>query len=43
MSTVLVTGGSVFVGCHLILQLLEAGHGARRRGQAAAGELGLVG
>ena len=26
MSTVLVTGGSGFIGSHCILQLLEAGH-----------------
>ena len=29
MSTVLVTGGSGFIGCHAILQLLAAGHRVR--------------
>jgi nucleoside-diphosphate-sugar epimerase len=29
MSTVLVTGGSGFIGCHCILQLLAAGHEVR--------------
>lgn len=29
MSTVLVTGGSGFIGCHTILQLLNAGHRVR--------------
>jgi nucleoside-diphosphate-sugar epimerase len=29
MSTVLVTGGSGFIGCHCLLQLLAAGHAVR--------------
>ena len=29
MSTVLVTGGSGFIGCHCLLQLLDAGHTVR--------------
>ena len=29
MSTILVTGGSGFIGCHCILQLLSAGHQVR--------------
>ncbi|MGB8492922.1 MAG: NAD-dependent epimerase/dehydratase family protein [Candidatus Acidiferrum sp.] len=29
MSTVLVTGGSGFIGCHAIMQLVAAGHRVR--------------
>ena len=37
MSTVLVTGGSGFIGSHCILQLLAAGHRVRRRKEWPSG------
>jgi len=48
MSTILVTGGSGFIGSHCILQLLSAGHQVRttraqqeaRGGRARAAERG---
>jgi nucleoside-diphosphate-sugar epimerase len=41
MSTVLVTGGSGFVGCHCLLQLLTGGHAVRTtlRSLARSGEV----
>lgn len=41
MSTVLVTGGSGFVGSHVILQLLEAGHGVRTTVRSLTREPGV--
>src|SRR5262249_18473494 len=41
MSTVLVTGGSGFVGSHVILQLLAAGHAVRTTVRSPAREAGL--
>jgi len=41
MSTVLVTGGSGFVGSHLILQLLAAGHRVRTTVRSLAREAGV--
>jgi nucleoside-diphosphate-sugar epimerase len=41
MSTVLVTGGSGFVGSHVILRLLEEGHVVRTTVRTAAREAGV--
>ena len=41
MSTVLVTGGSGFVGSHVILQLLEAGHVVRTTVRSLGREAGV--
>jgi nucleoside-diphosphate-sugar epimerase len=38
MSTVLVTGGTGFIGSHCILQLLNAGHRMRTTVRSAARE-----
>src|SRR5271167_1670428 len=41
MSTVLVTGGSGFIGSHTILQLLAAGHDVRTTIRSPAREAGV--
>src|SRR6185436_5186589 len=41
MSTVLVTGGSGFLGSHIILQLLEAGHVVRTTVRSLQREAGV--
>jgi dihydroflavonol-4-reductase len=41
VSTVLVTGGSGFVGSHVILQLLEAGHVVRTTVRSLGREAGV--
>ncbi len=41
MSTVLVTGGSGFIGSHCILQLLAAGHRVRTTVRSLTREAGV--
>ena len=41
MSTVLVTGGSGFIGCHCIMQLLAAGHRVRTTVRSLAREVSV--